>query len=148
MGMAWNLSSDMLKGMKRWLKGKMVALVCTSTMATMGCGDLGEDARAQISEEWSCPLEKIELQIRDDVDPGAMLIEELAKLKAPADIQADPARLAIFREKNEKDAESGIRFARTKTVVDVQGCGKSKRMYCRRRSQKQIGQRWHSCTDR
>lgn len=60
---------------------------------------LTRETRAEFSEQFSCPLDKITLTKRPDVD--ATEFEGPAR-EPPAEIAADPARLAVWKSKQPK----------------------------------------------
>ena len=73
------------------------------------------------SEDHSCPESRIRLR-RHAIEPSSVLIA----VNPPAEVAADPARLAVWRANLLDDLEEH----RSLAVVDVEGCGVRETSIC------------------
>jgi hypothetical protein len=95
----------------------LVAVGCNSSSNGMAT-----TAKEKFGKTYSCPLERVDVKERKDVDP-AMLFNPPSKAGPPDEVKKDPARLAKWQADQKADWEkvaSGYR--RSYTVYEMNGC--------------------------
>ncbi|MDP1920780.1 MAG: hypothetical protein Q8L14_31345 [Myxococcales bacterium] len=122
-------------------------LAVTVGLLVTGCGDVVEDAKDHLSTTWSCPPERVEVTKRADVDGAALYRQSVRGATPPADVAADPTRLAVFKQNEEATIERAAASFGNATIIDGRGCGKEVRLACFRRNKKSPGQPWFYCSD-
>lgn len=99
-----------------------------------GPGPLGlgksfeQGAREDFARRHSCPDDRIAIKPRNDIDSSEVLLDGFANREPPAEIAADPERLAKWQEEQNKtnaalDKDSG--------VFEVEGCDHHEILSCR-----------------
>jgi len=101
-----------------------------------GCKSQEEQARDEFSEEFSCPASRIEVRELEGVTPYDVRqkYNPTAKPQPPAEIAADPERLAIWEEKEEEKRRASQRepgFG--SNVFEATGCGETITYECWRK---------------
>ena len=93
--------------------------------ASLGCEALGDCARDDFAAEFSCPMNRVEVRPRSDID-GYTAVH--GKPPAPpAEIAKDPARRAVWQK--EQDERRSYNYG---TVYEVRGCTHGKLYTCSR----------------
>lgn len=126
-------------------RGTLFAM--TVGLVGIGCGDVVEDAKSHLSMAWSCPLERVEVTKRADVDGAALYRQSVRGATPPADVAADPTRLAVFKQNEEATIERAAASYGNATIIDGRGCGKEVRLACFRKNKKGLGEPWFYCSD-
>ncbi|HEY1692675.1 MAG TPA: serine/threonine-protein kinase [Polyangiaceae bacterium] len=93
--------------------------------------DLVAGAKAEFSKRYTCPLSRVELRERPDIDVATF--EAPPARTPPKDIAADPGRLAVWKANQPKPRDNGD------TIFEMTGCGHHLLWGCRR------GQKLMSC---
>ena len=92
----------------------------------MGCKNLNEAAREEFSRTHTCPPERVEARERRDLSPASFV----RKRTPPAEIAADPGRLEMWEEEQEKERAAANAFG--DEVFELRGCGHQTLMTCHR----------------
>jgi hypothetical protein len=101
----------------------LVALVAAAT--SLGCESLDDQARDEFAREFSCPMSRVEVRPRPDIDGYAAV--HGAAPAPPKDIAKDPGRLAVWQK--EQDDRRSHDYG---TVYEVRGCAHGKLYTCSR----------------
>ena len=101
----------------------LVALVVAA--ASMGCESLDDEARDDFAAEFSCPMNRVEVRPRPDID-GYTAVHGKAPAP-PAEIAKDPGRLAVWQK--DLDERRSHNYG---TVYEVRGCSHGKLYTCSR----------------
>jgi len=127
-----------------------LALLAALTVASLvGCKSLEEQARDDFSEAVSCPTSKIKVRELEGVT--AFDVREkhnpTPKPKPPAEIAADPERLAIWEAKEEKNRRASQREPGFGSdVFEVKGCGETITYECWRKNKWRGGESSVGCS--
>jgi hypothetical protein len=84
-----------------------------------GCKTLEEGAREAYSRDQSCPVERVTVVARSDVD---LYAKTFGTPTAPPDVAADPARRKVW-EANQATARDAYR--QRNSAFEAAGCGKT-----------------------
>ena len=106
------------------------ALVLLLGMGVTGCKSLAKGATEEFAADFTCPADRVEVRPRTDIQPN-----DLRRQKPPAppaDVAADPERLALFLEQQKKKADAANRLCE---VFEARGCGNQVLYCCRHASQ-------------
>ncbi len=87
-------------------------------LAMAGCTSLEQGAKEHFAQEFSCPMERIEVRKRDDLQPSEVSLGGQAK--PPAEVAKDPERLAVWKKDQQKYADD---MNDRMTVFELRGCG-------------------------
>lgn len=83
----------------------------------LGCTSVEDGAKENYAQAYSCPMERVEIRKRPDIRPSQVSIG--GPPKPPADVAADPGRLAVWqRDENERAAK----LDDYETVYELRGC--------------------------
>lgn len=109
----------------------VIALAIAIAIASTGCKSKQQLARESFAKDHSCPLAEVLASEHTELSSYDLTF---GKLEPPADIAADPTRVALWREENERkrklvDASS--------TVFLGEGCNQQKYYACSRSDAKQ-----------
>jgi hypothetical protein len=97
------------------------AVVC---LAAAGCWSPSDEVREDFSRELSCPKGSIQVRTRADVDAYDLTHDSR---KPPADVAANPQRLAVWQSNQERDRE----YSRSHYgVLEAKGCGSESLYEC------------------
>jgi hypothetical protein len=108
------------------MKRVLIAIACAAILATLtSCQSLTDGAREQFSQTNTCPLASVEARERNDLLPSNFRLPG----KPPADILANPIRLKMWQEQDEK---SRTGWDRVMTVIELRGCGVQGFYECKR----------------
>ncbi len=88
-----------------------------SLVAVGGCTSLEKGAQEEFTSSFSCPKERVTVTPRPDLKAAVFG----SRPAPPADVAADPARLAVWQKK-EDDLQST--WNNSTTVFEVAGCDK------------------------
>jgi len=98
-------------------------MVIAPCVLAMGCVSREEAAFRSASEAWSCPREELSVTPIDNVTMGELELQALPPSVPPSEVQADPARLAIWNKAQEKARRSVLFHAKDFALFHVDGCG-------------------------
>jgi hypothetical protein len=118
------------------------AVVGVAALGLVACADLQKGAREEFADKYTCPVERVEATPRPDLN-GYEVIFGPPSLPA-ADIKADPARLAIWRQK-QRDTEASWNSG--ETVFEMRGCGHDVLYACRRAATHTMASTGVSCSE-
>ncbi len=102
-----------------------------ATLMLAGCASLADGARDHFVKALSCPADRVTVKARPDLGYGDLLPAPPAAAP-PAEVAADPERLALWKEqqaraKADRRANADARY----DVFEVSGCGRTARLGCR-----------------
>ncbi len=97
-------------------------LVASLVLTTAACQGKADGVRERFSASFTCPADRVEVRERADVTPSMLRVRE----ELPADIKADPGRLAMWREKQAKSDQASDSSCE---MFEARGCGKQS-LYC------------------
>jgi hypothetical protein len=103
-------------------------VVMAAMLSLVACQSLADGAKEQFSKDYSCPLERVESRDRRDLQPSSFLTPSPMP-KPPADVAADPARLALWQQNHRQDSTG---FDSVHDVEEARGCGKEAFYECYR----------------
>lgn len=87
-----------------------------------GCGSREEAAFRTFSESYSCPRDQITVKPIDSVTMRELWLRANPLPPPPADVQADPARLAVWSKAQDKDREGPLRGVQSYELFHATGC--------------------------
>ncbi len=93
--------------------------------AVAGCGSQKEAAFRTFSEAYSCPRERMTVAPVKDVTMRDLWLRANPLPEPPADVRADPARLAVWRRAQDKEREGPLRGVESYELFRVSGCGQA-----------------------
>ncbi len=128
------------------MKTPALWFVVAFALFVTGCGNAVDDARTYLSKTWSCPIERVEVTRRDDLD-GAALYRQSTRSAPPDDVAADPARLAVFKANEAAATEKAAASYGNAVIIDGRGCDKEVRLAYFRNRKKSSDQPWFHCSD-
>jgi hypothetical protein len=105
---------------------------CSAVLATIlsltACQSLADGAKEAFAKDYSCPADRVESRDRPDLRHSSFdTAPNTLTPKPPPDIAADPARLAMWQQRHQRDPTE---FDRTTDVEEVRGCGKQAFYFC------------------
>lgn len=103
-------------------------------------------AREAFSAAHSCPEQRMTSRERPDLGAYDMTFGTGAPAEAPAEVKADPARLAVWEETQRQDRERRASWNEAGQVVEVEGCERSELYVCYRSNYSNGGDGWPFCT--
>lgn len=107
-----------------------MTLLVAVTLSASACKSKEQGARESFSDDFTCPLDRVEVRARPDVKPSDLAKRE----EPPADIKADPGRLQLWQSK--KDEERRKSDDRCE-MFEARGCGKQTLLCCSRPAKRQ-----------
>ena len=111
-----------------------------AVLALSACQPLPEGARQYIAERYTCPLERV--TARELTKKPSELRAEIYSPSAPSkEIEADPARLAMWNQQRAKEREQ-LTSHDDNILIEVTGCERVYVLECHRR--RKIGNRQSS----
>lgn len=116
------------------------AVVLVSAALTTACSSYETIARESFADTRSCPIAGVKAVEHPEISGHDLIF---GTSKPPADIAADPARLAIWKD---KDAKSKKLWDETTKVFLVTGCNESTYYTCSTGAGSKSGRR--SCSAR
>jgi hypothetical protein len=93
-------------------------------LAASGCQSLEDGAKDDFVQKFTCPKGRVEVRPRPDLSSYDLTHKDR---KPPADVAADPERLALWKK---KEAETRRRVS--DPVFELRGCAHSALMHCTR----------------
>jgi hypothetical protein len=109
------------------------ALLLAFAALVVGCQSLTDGAKDDFSHKFSCPKDQVEARERPDIK--AHSLSPFTGKKPPADVAADPRRLAVWQADHQKQIDSED----SDTVIEVRGCSHSQLYKCTRSTGKRGG---------
>jgi hypothetical protein len=100
-----------------------IMLLAASTL--IGCKSKESGAREAFSKEFTCPADRVEVRERPDVKMS--MLRETSK--PPADVAADPGRLAMWNAEQEKSRTNADGLCE---MFEARGCNQQTLMCCSR----------------
>lgn len=101
----------------------MFAMVLVSTFALAACKRLSTGAKEEFATKHSCPEDRVSVKERSDIDPYTYFVPAGIDTP-PADVAADPGRLAKWQaDRKEHQERSSAGYRRSYTVFEISGCG-------------------------
>jgi hypothetical protein len=116
------LDLSAMKTRGRWV-------VIAAGLLLVACQSLASGAKEQFSKDYSCPLDRIESRDRRDLHPSSFSYP-LPMPKPPADVAADPARLALWTKNHTHDPTL---YDGDNDIEEARGCGKQAFYQCHNR---------------
>lgn len=115
---------------------KLVVPSLLLATALCGCHTLKTDATKAFADKYSCPDTRITTTERSNIEPSQILLDRYEPATPPAEVAADPGRLAKWRSDQQKRRQQGIdsydhRSSASLTVYELKGCGHHKFVACR-----------------
>jgi hypothetical protein len=108
-------------------------------LASVGCKKLETEAKENFAAKYSCPEDRIAVKARQDLNADEVLRGK-KKLKKkdtpPAEVAADPARLAKWNQDHAEAEESRAAFHSNWDVFEVNGCSHIELAVCHRVTQR------------
>jgi hypothetical protein len=98
----------------------------TACLAISSCQGLSDGAKESFSTEHTCPVDRVEARARPDLQHSSFSTAE----RPPADIAADPGRLAMWQAREEKTRTA---WDSTYEIYEARGCGKQAFYGCQHR---------------
>ena len=105
---------------------RFVGMFVVGLVTLSGCKNLNEAAREEFSQANTCPMDRVEARERSDLKPSMFF----PKLSPPTDIAADPGRLKMWQD--EQDKQRAAADTSGDDVFEVRGCGKQVIIWCHR----------------
>jgi hypothetical protein len=118
-------------------RSRCALLAALFAASLTGCKSREEQARDEFSEAVSCPASKIEVRELEGVTAHDVREKHnpTAKPKPPADVAADPERLAVWEEKQDKQRRASQREPGFGSdVFEAKGCGETITYECWRKN--------------
>ena len=106
---------------------RAVVIIVAAWLELTGCQNVADGAKERFSKDNSCPIDRVESRVREDLKPSSFY--DKTKAAPPADIAADPTRLAMWHEKQDAAATQSDSFF---TIAEARGCGKQALYQCSR----------------
>jgi hypothetical protein len=94
--------------------------VVATMLSLTGCQTLSDGAKEKFSKDYSCPIDRLESRDRPDLHRSSFHTAAAPTATPPADIAADPARLAVWNQNHKQDPTS---FDDLDDIEEVRGCG-------------------------
>lgn len=113
----------------------------------IGCGNVMDDAKDHLSKTWSCPIDRVAVTKRDDVNGADLFRRSVRGQEPPADVANDPARLDVFNKNQERALERAAESFERATIIDGKGCNNEVRLACYRKRKKGFSEPWFYCTE-
>ena len=109
------------------MNGRRVPAWCAILLCigVAGCGSQKEAAYRDFSETHSCPRDRMTVEPIAGVTMRDLWLRANPFPDPPADLRSDPARLAVWREVQEKEREGPLRGVKAYRLFHVSGCGQS-----------------------
>jgi len=101
-------------------------VVVAVLLGASGCKSLSTGAAEHFTDDFTCPADRVEVVPRSDVEAYDVLFARLPEAKPPADVAADPGRLALFNAKQQKKRST---VNGSCEVFEAKGCGQ-RAIYC------------------
>lgn len=101
----------------------LCALICA-------CGSQQEAASSTFSETYSCPRDQITVDPIKTVTMRELWLQANPLPQPPADIQADPERLAVWNKTQDKAREGPLRGVERYKLFHVTGCHQAQDYAC------------------
>lgn len=95
----------------------------TASLLLAACGSPKEAAYRSFSEAYSCPENRITIEAIKDVTMTELWLRAHPEPDPPAEIRADPARLAVWKKARQKNLEGLMRGLRQYELFHASGCG-------------------------
>ena len=102
-----------------------LAIVLLATASLIGCKSKETGAREAFSKELTCPEDSVEVRERPDVKLSMLR----GTTKPPADVAADPGRLAMWNAEQEKSQKNADGLCE---MFEARGCNQQTLMCCSR----------------
>ncbi|MGZ3417334.1 MAG: hypothetical protein ACXVEF_11930 [Polyangiales bacterium] len=130
----------------------LMILSVSALVAAPACKKLKTGAAEKFGTKYSCPDDRIHVTPRTDLKASDVMVSKHAKKpkKPPAEVQADPARLAKWKADQEEQESSTKDFHdNAYDVFEVEGCDHHVMMTCHHPSGTKGGTRMDrvSCDD-
>jgi hypothetical protein len=87
-------------------------------LSLSACQSLGDGAKEQFSKDFSCPTERVLTRDRNDLHPSSFTSPSPMP-KPPADVAADPARLAVWQQNHRQDPTAYDSYS---DIEEARGC--------------------------
>jgi hypothetical protein len=108
-----------------------VALICV--LAIAGCKKLADGAREEFSQQYTCPPERVEVRAREELDIYDVEHRAQSTEQPPAEVAADPGRLAMWRKERTDRVEKERRYQKSyHHLFEVRGCAHATVYNCTR----------------
>jgi hypothetical protein len=135
-----NRTAPFLRDRHGSVQPSLKAVAAISALAALvGCQSLLDGAKETFSNENTCPIERVEARERPELKASSFK----AKRTPPADIAADPGRLAMWQKQEEASHTSSDGLG---SIAEVRGCGKRAFYRCYRSSKQ--AHRMHCVSER
>lgn len=113
------------------------------SLVVVACTSVPEGAKEYFSDKNTCPLDQVQVRARAELKPHDVMHSKPDKAP-PRDIAADPARLAMWQQKQDEAAQLDNAFC---DVYEASGCGKTQLLCCKRSNGKQATAKPVFCTE-
>jgi hypothetical protein len=115
---------------RRVLRFPLLAAIVVPVVLA-GCASLEEGARDHFVRALACPAERVTVKARPDLRYGDLIGAPTASAP-PAEVAADPERLALWKEQRARAQADGRANANARyDVFEVSGCGHTAQLGCR-----------------
>ncbi|HYD43394.1 MAG TPA: hypothetical protein VEB43_21355 [Anaeromyxobacter sp.] len=115
--------------MKRASLARSAVLTLAFAVVSTACTPLDRGAREQFSRDRSCPLDRVEVRRRADLQAWDVTFVEIRRAAPPDDIARDRERLALWR-KTQHEKQDG--WNDDYDVYELRGCGAQVLVACNR----------------
>jgi hypothetical protein len=101
----------------------MHRLLAVAVISIAACRSRETMARETFSSSFTCPADRITVAPRNDLDAAALAVQPQTP---PSDIAADPGRLALWKQEDERRAAQ----YKGASVMQVSGCDREQFYVC------------------
>lgn len=106
--------------------GLLFAPLCLAAAAA-ACKPLDQGAREDFSHRYSCPMERVEVRRRADVQPYDLAFGQYARAHPSPEVANDPGRLALWEKDQRRKRQA---WNKAFEAYEVRGCGHQVLMSC------------------
>jgi len=116
------------------LRTRVGVVCCALALGAVSCKGVKNGAREEFGKKYSCPEDGVTVTPRGDLDPNVVFAKPKTRSKRdepPAEVAADPARLAKWNaDRAEKEASRSERYSGY-DMFEISGCNHKDLAACR-----------------
>ena len=118
------------RGMREYASAVKLGFATLLCVLMPGCGSQQDAAFSTFSETYSCPRDQITVDPIKTVTMRELWMQANPLPQPPADIQADPERLALSNKTQDKAREGPLRGVERYKLFHASGCGRAEDYAC------------------
>lgn len=112
------------------MRMRLLPAVLVAVLGLAACKSKEVGARESFSNDFTCPLDRVEVRARPDVKRSDLDKAE----QPPPDIKSDPGRLKLWQAKKDEDRKRSDEGCE---MFEARGCGKQTLLCCSRPARRQ-----------